>query len=122
MVYVPLIAHIKGSIEEVILLGLGKHKDIGTQAMKLRGSLLPELDRHQHSHIAPKAIYVELLDPVAHSVDMSAPHVVIGIVELSGIAPVPGHLSNAIVIALVPIGRALRNPACIARRMVSHPI
>ena len=33
VVDVPLIAHVEGAVEEVVLLGLGQHEDVGLRAV-----------------------------------------------------------------------------------------
>ncbi len=121
--YAPLVARIeRTALEEVVLLGLGQHEQIRSEGSQLGRGLLPELDRHEHGHVAAETVDAVMLDPEAHGVDLPAPHVAVGVVELGRIGPVPRHARRTVLVALVPVGRLLLDPPRIACGVVGDPV
>ena len=91
-------------------------------APETSGSLGPEIDGHQHRHIAAEAVDGVLRDPELHGVALRPPHVAVGVVELRGVGPVPRHGRLPRSVAFVPRGVLFGDPPGVTGRMVGHPI
>ncbi len=123
VVHLPRIAGIeRRGVEQVALLGLGQHEQVGLQHAQPPHRLVPELDGDQHRHVAAEAVDGMLREPEGHRIGLRTPHGAVAVVEFRRIGPVPRHGRSPRGIALVPVGRALGDPTGVARRVVGHPV
>ena len=123
VVHLPGVAGVeRPALEEVQLLGLGQHEQVGLRAPQLPHRFAPEIDGDEHRHVAAESVDGVLLEPVAHGVDLALPYGAVGVVEFGRVGPVPGDGRLALRVAFVPIGRLLGDPARVAGRVVGHPV
>ena len=121
--HLPPVAGVEHAVvEEVPLFGLGQQEQVGLHAAQARGGVLPELDRHEHRHIAAEAVHGVPRDPELHGRGLGLPYVAVRIVELGRIGPIPRHGGLARGVALVPRSGLPGDPPRIARSVVGHPV
>ena len=71
--------------------------------------------------VASESVHAHFLDPVLHALDHLGAHLIVIVIELSGIRPIVGRYDIAVFIGFVPV-LVLGDPRVIPAGMIGYPV
>ena len=101
--------------------GLRQHHDIAVDGFELVDSRVPEVRGHADRVVTAEAVDPDILDPVLHTADHLGAHLIVLVIQLSGIRPVIRRLDRAVVLVLVPV-RVILDPRAVPTRVIGDPV